>query len=151
MFARMSAIRGTSGLVLLTLSSSRFDPSRVSLMSLPESPVYSLRWSLRRPGDRHEAATIHQPTLRRNPRGRSLRGRSSRFRWWACSRAIRRPITYRSMLSIKGGMDVTISTIGSLLPERRTELVRYDDVQIEMVFEGNGPAVVLLRRSHAIS
>jgi hypothetical protein len=50
---------------------------------------------------------------------------------------------YRSMLSIKGGMDVTISANGSVLPERRTELVRYDDVQIEVVFEGNGPAVVL--------
>src|SRR5215831_17573045 len=49
-----------------------------------------------------------------------------------------------SMLSIKGGMDVTISANGSVLPERRTELVRYDDVQIEVVFEGNGPAVVLL-------
>jgi len=41
-------------------------------------------------------------------------------------------------------MDVTISANGSVLPERRTELVRYDDVQIEVVFEGNGPAVVLL-------
>lgn len=28
--------------------------------------------------------------------------------------------------------------------ERRTELVRYNDVQIEVVFEGSGPAVVLL-------
>ena len=28
--------------------------------------------------------------------------------------------------------------------ERRTELIRYNDVQIEVVFEGSGPAVVLL-------
>ena len=28
--------------------------------------------------------------------------------------------------------------------ERRTELVRYADVQVEVVAEGNGPAVVLL-------
>src|SRR5689334_12073123 len=28
--------------------------------------------------------------------------------------------------------------------ERRTELIRYNDVQIEVVFEGDGPAVVLL-------
>src|SRR5215207_3301833 len=41
-------------------------------------------------------------------------------------------------------MDVTISANGSELPERRSELVRYEDVQIEVVFEGNGPAVVLL-------
>lgn len=28
--------------------------------------------------------------------------------------------------------------------ERRTELIRYNNIQIEVVFEGNGPAVVLL-------
>ena len=28
--------------------------------------------------------------------------------------------------------------------ERRTELVRYNDVQIEVVIDGRGPAVVLL-------
>jgi pimeloyl-ACP methyl ester carboxylesterase len=28
--------------------------------------------------------------------------------------------------------------------DRRTELIRYNDIQIEVVFEGNGPAVVLL-------
>jgi len=63
------------------------------------------------------------------------------------------------MLQAKGEIHVTISAIGSLLlaagltlgtvavaaaTERRTELVRYDDIQIEVVLEGDGPAVVLL-------
>jgi pimeloyl-ACP methyl ester carboxylesterase len=54
---------------------------------------------------------------------------------------------------------MTISTIGTLLlasglvlgsvivaaaAERRSELVRYNDVQIDVVIDGNGPAVVLL-------
>src|SRR5690242_17485142 len=28
--------------------------------------------------------------------------------------------------------------------ERRTEIVHYNDIQIEVLFEGNGPAIVLL-------
>jgi hypothetical protein len=54
---------------------------------------------------------------------------------------------------------MTISTIGTLLlaagfvlggvvvaaaAERRSELVHYSDVQIDVVIDGNGPAVVLL-------
>lgn len=63
------------------------------------------------------------------------------------------------MPAIKEKAAVTISATGSLLlaagftlcgvtataaAERRSELVHYNDVQIEVVIDGNGPAVVLL-------
>jgi len=93
-------------------------------------------------GDRHEAATIHQPSSAARPW--SLRARAQKpIPLVGLLTSLSAADPYRSMLSIKGGMDVTISANGSVLPERRTELVRYDDVQIEVVFEGNGPAVVL--------
>src|SRR5262249_61146198 len=44
----------------------------------------------------------------------------------------------------KHALDVTLAGMARVLRARRTERVRYDDVQIEVVFEGNGPAVVLL-------
>jgi len=40
--------------------------------------------------------------------------------------------------ALLGGVTMASAT------ERRTELVRYNDIQIEVVFEGDGPAVVLL-------
>jgi pimeloyl-ACP methyl ester carboxylesterase len=63
------------------------------------------------------------------------------------------------MPAIREKTAVTISAMGSLLlaagfalcgvavaaaTERRSELVRYNDVQIDVVIDGNGPAVVLL-------
>jgi pimeloyl-ACP methyl ester carboxylesterase len=63
------------------------------------------------------------------------------------------------MPAIKEKTAVTISAMGSLLlaagfalcgvavagaAERRSELVHYDDVQIDVVIDGSGPAVVLL-------
>src|SRR6185436_2790406 len=68
-------------------------------------------------------------------------------------------LTYRSMLTIGGRAAVTMSAIGSLLlaagfalcgvavaaaAERRSELIHYNDVQIDVVIDGSGPAVVLL-------
>jgi pimeloyl-ACP methyl ester carboxylesterase len=61
------------------------------------------------------------------------------------------------MLTIGGRAAVTMSAIGSLLlaagfalcgvaaaTERQSELVHYNDVQIDVVIDGSGPAVVLL-------
>jgi len=63
------------------------------------------------------------------------------------------------MLTIGGRAAVTMSAIGSLLlaagfalcgvavaaaAERRSELIHYNDVQIDVVIDGSGPAVVLL-------
>jgi pimeloyl-ACP methyl ester carboxylesterase len=63
------------------------------------------------------------------------------------------------MLTIGGKAAVTISAMGSLLlaagfalcsvaaaaaTERRSDLVHYNDVQIDVVIDGSGPAVVLL-------
>ena len=68
-------------------------------------------------------------------------------------------LTYRSMPAIGEKTAVTISAMGSLLlaagfalcgvavaaaAERRSELVHYNDVQIDVVIDGSGPAVVLL-------
>jgi pimeloyl-ACP methyl ester carboxylesterase len=48
-----------------------------------------------------------------------------------------------TMLMLAAGM-LAGSTMTAAAAERSTELVRYDDVQIETVIDGSGPAVVLL-------
>src|ERR1700750_590645 len=48
-----------------------------------------------------------------------------------------------SMGSLLVAMAVVLST-AAMANERRTELVSYKDVQIEVVIDGRGPAIVLL-------